>query len=65
MFRTDYRWWTSSRSHHLSSELPHRTQTIDEIQITDIGPVDIKGMGHMDLINVTSRLSTPKPSCVF
>ncbi|SDW48699.1 Adenylate cyclase, class 3 [Ruegeria halocynthiae] len=38
---------------------------IDEFQITDIGPVDIKGMGHMDLINVTSRLNVPTTSRVF
>ncbi|CUH41314.1 MULTISPECIES: adenylate/guanylate cyclase domain-containing protein [Ruegeria] len=34
---------------------------IDEFQVSDIGPVDIKGMGQMDLINVTSGLSVPAP----
>ena len=38
---------------------------IDEFQITDLGPVDIKGMGKMDLINVTSRLSTPQKTRMF
>ncbi len=30
---------------------------IDEFQIADLGAVDIKGMGRMDLINVSSRLN--------
>jgi len=32
---------------------------IDEFQVSDLGPVDIKGMGQMELINVTSGLSMP------
>ncbi|RBW61690.1 adenylate/guanylate cyclase domain-containing protein [Ruegeria sp. A3M17] len=38
---------------------------IDEFQVSDIGPVDIKGMGRMDLINVTSGLSVPAPRSRF
>ncbi len=38
---------------------------IDEFQVSDLGRVDIKGMGEMDLINVTSGLSMPKPRTVF
>lgn len=32
---------------------------IDEFQVSDIGRVDIKGMGEMNLINVSSGLSVP------
>ncbi len=35
---------------------------IDEFQVSDIGLVDIKGMGQMNLINVTSGLSVPQNS---
>ncbi|WP_170784626.1 adenylate/guanylate cyclase domain-containing protein [Ruegeria lacuscaerulensis] len=38
---------------------------IDAFQVSDIGRVDVKGMGEMDLINVTSGLSMPKPKTVF
>jgi len=38
---------------------------IDEFQVSDLGPVDIKGMGMMDLINVTSRLNAPHASRMF
>ncbi|WP_271946800.1 adenylate/guanylate cyclase domain-containing protein [Ruegeria faecimaris] len=38
---------------------------IDEFQVSDIGRVDIKGMGEMDLINVTSGLSIPQRKPVF
>ena len=33
---------------------------IDEFQIADLGAVDIKGMGRMDLINVSSRLNVSR-----
>lgn len=33
---------------------------IDEFQIADLGAVDIKGMGRMDLINVSSRLNVTR-----
>ncbi|NOD33652.1 MULTISPECIES: adenylate/guanylate cyclase domain-containing protein [unclassified Ruegeria] len=33
---------------------------IDEFQVSDLGCVDIKGIGEMDLINVTSGLSMPQ-----
>ncbi|SHE70958.1 Adenylate cyclase, class 3 [Ruegeria intermedia] len=35
---------------------------IDEFQIADLGAVDIKGMGRMDLINVSSRLNVSRSS---
>ncbi len=38
---------------------------IDEFQVSDLGRVDIKGMGEMDLINVTSGLSMPQPRHLF
>lgn len=38
---------------------------IDEFQVSDLGPVDIKGMGTVDLINVTSQLRKPHPSPRF
>ncbi|MBO9412679.1 MULTISPECIES: adenylate/guanylate cyclase domain-containing protein [unclassified Ruegeria] len=38
---------------------------IDEFQVSDLGRVDIKGMGEMDLINVTSGLSMPQPRSLF
>ncbi|MES0825437.1 adenylate/guanylate cyclase domain-containing protein [Ruegeria sp. SCP11] len=38
---------------------------IDEFQVSDLGPVDIKGMGEMELINVTSGLSAPQPVSRF
>ncbi|WP_170344570.1 adenylate/guanylate cyclase domain-containing protein [Ruegeria atlantica] len=38
---------------------------IDEFQVSELGCVDIKGMGEMDLINVTSGLSMPQGSRSF
>ncbi|MCX8954575.1 MULTISPECIES: adenylate/guanylate cyclase domain-containing protein [unclassified Ruegeria] len=38
---------------------------IDEFQVSDLGRVDIKGMGEMNLINVTSGLSLPQSSRTF
>ncbi len=35
---------------------------IDEFQVADLGAVDIKGMGEMDLISVKSSLRSPQPS---
>lgn len=38
---------------------------IDEFQVSDLGPVDIKGMGVIGLISVTSRLNPPHASRMF
>ncbi len=38
---------------------------IDEFQVSDLGPVNIKGMGEMNLIEVTSGLRTTKPSALI
>ncbi|WP_420584140.1 adenylate/guanylate cyclase domain-containing protein [Ruegeria sp.] len=38
---------------------------IDEFQVSDLGRVDVKGMGEMDLINVTSSLRAPQSRPVF
>ncbi len=38
---------------------------IDEFQVSDLGRVEIKGMGEMDLINVSSGLSANQGSRLF
>ncbi|TMV08674.1 adenylate/guanylate cyclase domain-containing protein [Ruegeria sediminis] len=38
---------------------------IDEFHVSDLGPVDIKGIGEVELISVSSPLRSPQPAARF